>query len=163
MIRRRIICGISWGEPSSAACQEDSAIRTDSVCVFFSSRALRICTQSAKWWYWCYSKDLREQEWNNPWVLCNRWWVNVRIWWNMQSYSLEGDCLIGCDELFLVGWVIDGDLLEPALPIILKSSNPRSFALSIIVNILVLDGLSFAVKPRNGIYAENQCVFFTSA
>lgn len=81
----------------------------------------------------------------------------------MQSYSLEGDCLIGCDELFLVGWVIDGDLLEPALPIILKSSNPRSFALSIIVNILVLDGLSFAVKPRNGIYAENQCVFFTSA
>lgn len=35
MIRRRIICGISWEEPSSAACQEDSAIRTDSVCVFF--------------------------------------------------------------------------------------------------------------------------------
>lgn len=74
---------------------------------------------------------------------------------------LEGDCLIDCDELFLVGWVIDGDLLEPALPIILKSSNPRSFALSIIVNILVLDGLSFAMKPRY-LCRKSMCIFHFS-
>ena len=58
--------------------------------------------------------------------------------------------------------VVDEDFLDSCFAriFLLKFTNPGSFSLTIITNILVLEALSFKVKTRNGICVENLLAFF---